>query len=56
MESQNTRSPGQWAPWVDDPDAPDDGVLTPEESKTAARKIRERAEKQKDDTPQEKPE
>ena len=24
MESQRKRSPGQWAPWIDDPDPPEE--------------------------------
>jgi hypothetical protein len=30
------RSPGQWAPWIDDPDPPADSLMTPEASKKAA--------------------
>ena len=36
-----TLSPGQWAPWISDPDPPEK-PMTPEESKAAAQKVMER--------------
>jgi hypothetical protein len=35
-----TRSPGQWAPWISDPDPPEP-PMTPEQSKAAAKATRD---------------
>jgi hypothetical protein len=36
MGEDMKRSPGHWAPWIDDPDPPEDSLMTPEASKKAA--------------------
>lgn len=36
MGEDMKRSPGQRAPWIDDPDPPADSLITPEASKKAA--------------------
>jgi hypothetical protein len=40
MGEGRTRSPGQWAPWIDDPDPPEP-PMTPEEIKAAAKAVKE---------------
>jgi hypothetical protein len=47
MESQEKPSPRQWAPWIDDPDDPAEGVMTPEQSKAFAQKVKERMQREK---------
>ena len=40
MGENMKRSPAQWAPWISDPDPPEE-PMTPEQSKTAAKSIKE---------------
>jgi hypothetical protein len=46
MESQEKPSPGQWAPWIDDPDDPSEGVMTPEQARAFAEKVKARMQRE----------
>ena len=44
MSEDRRRSPGQWAPWISDPDPPEE-PMTREQIKAASKDLIERAEK-----------